>query len=289
MAEEANLEHNLFEYKGFNLITNIHPVPHLDQLENFKIQDSDVFAVTYPKSGTSWIQHVLSVIYCSENMEEADSRPTIDRVPWIEYPSDKFSFDSIPPPRLFASHLPFYLIPKELKRKGKVIYLARNPKDVIVSYYHFHIFVNILEDPESFDQFLEKFLDGRVFCSSWFDHINGWYKHKDEFDFLFMTYEEMHKDLRSAVIKISNFVGKELDNETIEAVVERCTFKSMKSNPMANYENLPSHVADPEKGTFLRKGIVGDWKNHFTIAQNEKFDELYHEKMKDFPLNLIWK
>ncbi|MGH0186644.1 UNVERIFIED_CONTAM: hypothetical protein FKN15_022265 [Acipenser sinensis] len=178
MAEDTTpVDYSLFQYKGFNLISNVHQVPYLDTLENFGIRDSDVFAVTYPKS---------------------------------------------------------------------------------------------------------------VFGSSWFDHIKEWYKHKEEFDFLYITYEEMVKDLRAAVVKISNFLGNQTDDRTIETIVDKCTFKNMRCNPSANYQMIPKVFLDHKKGEFMRKGKVGDWKNHFTVAQNERFDEVYQEKMKEIPRDFIW-
>lgn len=62
------------------------------------------------------------------------------------------------------------------------------------------------------------------------------------------------QDLRSAVLKICNFLGKKLSEEEIESVVRQATFENMKKDPRANYENLPDDVADKKRGRFLRKG-----------------------------------
>ncbi|KYO18888.1 hypothetical protein Y1Q_0018871 [Alligator mississippiensis] len=95
-------------------------------------------------------------------------------------------------------------------------------------------------------------------ASSWFDHVRGWYTHKDEFNILFLSYEEMIKDLRTAVLKICNFVGKQLSDQ------------------------------EKGQGHFLRKGTIGDWKNIMTVAQSERFDKIFQEKMKDLPYKFIW-
>ncbi|XP_039603547.1 amine sulfotransferase-like isoform X1 [Polypterus senegalus] len=286
---KGNPDFKLFQYKGFKFISTVHEKEYLDSLENFEIRDTDILAVTYPKSGTVWIQYILALMYYGNEVNGPDGKLTVDVAPWIEAEMESLNYNERPSPRVFVSHLPHYLVPKGLRKgRGKVIYLARNPKDVAVSFYHFHNYSKTLENQNSFDEFFYKFLTGEVFCSSWFDHVKGWFNSSNDFDILFLTYEDMVKDLRTEIMKISKFLERNCDDRKIDEMVEKCTFQNMKNDKNANYQLLHDSFLDHAKGKFLRKGKVGDWKNYFTVKQNETFEKVYQEQMKDCPVELIW-
>ncbi|XP_014393777.1 PREDICTED: amine sulfotransferase-like [Myotis brandtii] len=75
----------------------------------------------------------------------------------------------------------------------QIIYVCRNPKDVMTSFFHFSNVVVRLEPGNDMEHFMKRFLDGNVVGSRWFDHIRGWYEHRHDFSILFMMYEEMKK------------------------------------------------------------------------------------------------
>ncbi|XP_067458649.1 amine sulfotransferase-like [Thunnus thynnus] len=285
-------DHELVRHKNFKLIRGIHNPDDVEQIYNLDIRDSDVFVVTYPKSGTIWMQQILRLLDAKGDVtaiRKLNSYFNADLIPWIEVNDSRQTFITAPSPRLRVSHLPYQLMPSALSQKrGKVIYVARNPKDVLVSYFYFHKIATMLETPKDFHDFFEKFMKGEVFGCSWFEHIRTWYSHKDDMNMLFITYEEMIQDLQSAVERISLFLGKELTDEQLTNVVKYSTFNNMKKIPQANYEQISLDLLNHNQGTFMRKGIIGDWKNHFTVAQNERFDEVFQREMKDFPLSFIW-
>ncbi|XP_072251101.1 amine sulfotransferase-like [Leuresthes tenuis] len=285
-------DHKLVAHKGFYLINGTHDPDDVDRIYNLDIRDSDVFIVTYPKSGTIWMQQILLMLEAKGDLtaiSKLNNYSNADLIPWIELNGNRQAFISAPSPRQRVTHLQYQFLPPALsQKKGKVIYVARNPKDVLVSYYYFHKVANMLETPKSFDDFFEKFLRGEVFGSSWFEHIKTWYSHKDEMNMLFITYEEMIQDLQSAVERISLFLSKELTNEQLTNVVKHSTFSNMKKIPQASYEQVPGDLLSHHLGRFMRKGTIGDWKNHFTVAQNERFDEVFLREMEDFPFLFIW-
>uniref|UniRef100_A0ABI7XJ43 Sulfotransferase n=1 Tax=Felis catus TaxID=9685 RepID=A0ABI7XJ43_FELCA len=279
----------LFKFKGYHFGREELDIGFIENLDDFVIRESDVFIITYPKSGTSWFQQLLSLIYFEEHRKGIGNLETVDRVPFFEYNFRKMDFVERPSPRLFATHLPYYLVPRGLKnKKAKIIYIYRNPKDVMCSYFHFSKNVT-LQVTSSFEEFMEQFLEGKVLGSLWFDHIKGWYEHKSLFNIQFLMYEEMKKDLRGSVLKVCKFLGKELSEEDLDAVVRQATFENMKNDPRANYDDkLKTCFGIQKKGHFFRKGTIGDWKNHMTAEQNEKFDKIFQTEMKDIPLKFIW-
>ncbi|XP_039388576.1 sulfotransferase 1C4 isoform X2 [Mauremys reevesii] len=214
-----------------------------DQIWNFRARPDDLLIATYAKAG----------------LELAEAMPS---------------------PRTLKTHLPVQLVPPSFwEQECKVIYVARNAKDNLVSYYHFHRMNKNMPEPGTWEEFLEKFMAGQVLWGCWYDHVKGWWDAKENHCILYLFYEDLKEDPKREIQKVLQFLEKDLENEVLDKIIHHTTFEIMKDNPMANYTFQPPAVMDHSISPFMRKGTVGDWKNHFTMAQNEKFDEDYRKKM----------
>ncbi|XP_066270857.1 sulfotransferase 1A1-like [Branchiostoma lanceolatum] len=265
----------------------------LEQVESFEVRDDDVFVSAFPKSGTTWTQQIVSLVTSGSNFSEVSKIDMNKRVPWLES-ADLLGGPDAPPiisvlkdspsPRLMKTHLSYGMLPKQAREgKGKIVYCARNPKDVVVS-VHNMAQMNDLLDPLSWEEGLEKFLSAPP-ANSWWNVIPEYWRHKDDDYLLFIKYEDMKKDLRGHVVKIAEFLGRTLTAEQVDEVTANCTFTAMKENPATNVSRNPImqekvFKRGRERGIeFVRKGKVGDWRNWFSPQQLEKFEAFHREKM----------
>ncbi|NP_001187828.1 sulfotransferase family 5A, member 1 [Ictalurus punctatus] len=278
-------------FQGITFPGHLHTQESLRYGTNFKFQDSDILIVTYPKSGTTWMQEVVTLVSCRGNPVKAQTQPNWARAPWLEQYYCPDVLKATQGPRVLTTHLPYKLLAPALQgSKAKVIYVARNPKDVVVSYYYFHKMAKFLNDPGTFSEFLSAFLEGTVYYGSWFDHVKGWTSNALNIDnFLYITYEEMWEDLCGSMEKVSRFLQCPLLEDELNSAQKSCTFDSMRENCMVNYTLIPQEIMDHSKGKFMRKGQIGDWINTFSQEQSRNFDVVYASKMEDSMLKFVWE
>ncbi|KAJ8016186.1 hypothetical protein DPEC_G00004580 [Dallia pectoralis] len=123
-------------------------------------------------------------------------------------------------------------------------------------------------------------MDGKMVFGPWYDHVTNWWEKKQTNSKIhYMFYEDMIEDLGREMDRLCSFVGLSPSSEEKEKVRGGTKFDNMKNNKMANYSTIS--VMDFKISPFMRNGKVGDWKNHFTVAQSEQFDQHYQAKMKN--------
>jgi sulfotransferase family protein len=94
---------------------------------------------------------------------------------------------------------------------------------------------------------------------------------------LVLYYEAMQQDFATHIHRLGTFLGRHLSPQAVAAIADYASFANMSVNPFTNREGNP--MMDFSIARFLRKGVVGDWKNHFTAEQDARFKAVWEQKM----------
>ena len=85
----------------------------------------------------------------------------------------------------------------------QVVYVARNPKDVIVSYYHYHRLMDFHRFAGDLETFAEYFLKDQLWCSPFFPHLIQAWNRRHHPNMLFLFYEDLKR-----VTKLAFYVNE---------------------------------------------------------------------------------
>ncbi|OPX36301.1 MAG: hypothetical protein B1H11_07715 [Desulfobacteraceae bacterium 4484_190.1] len=244
-----------------------------------KTRPGDICFTSYPKSGSTWLSFVLLLI--TRKGEIPTDRTLRNSLHWVAssftYPRSREELDAFPSPRIFKSHMPYHMAVggNPVDNPCKYIYIARNPKDVVVSYYYFERNKSWAgEYSGSWEHWFKMFVEGKVQRGDWFDHVLSWWEHGKAENILFLKYEDLKRNLDSEIKKIARFLGYPMSTELLGTIREKTSFQNMQQEDFSNMHEIE------ELSGFFRKGKVGSWRDQFTVAQSEFFDELYAERMR---------
>ncbi|XP_055862635.1 sulfotransferase 1B1-like [Biomphalaria glabrata] len=256
---------------------------HVQDIRSMNIRDDDIMICSYPKTGLHWNMEIVKMLMDgSANMDnEVEARRCFLDSTRISSVSDRAS------PRLLLTHVPFRWLPKQaLEKKIKIIFLNRNPKDTLVSlYHHMHSHKVPLNYPGTFEQFFHLFLEVGYIYGDLFDYLMEWQNGmEDNPDVPFYTcvFEEMKLNPEEAVKKLNQFLGTGCSEELCEQIADACNFTKMKQQKESTAPPIVNALFKGNKIAFYRKGEVGDWKNWFTVAMNEQFDQEYNKRMSNY-------
>nr|CAH0106923.1 unnamed protein product [Daphnia galeata] len=251
-----------------------------EKIYRMQPRSDDVWLLTFPKCGTTWTCELLWLLQNNCDFESSRENGTY-------HPNSVLRVEQLPSPRVLRPHLPFYLLPPQLLDTTKVVYVARNPKDVIVSYYYHHKLIKLHGYIGTLDDFAEYFMNDEVAYAPFFPHILDAWSKRHHPNMHFMFYEDMKRDLRGEIEKVATFLGKSYSDEVMAKLTEHLKFDNFQKNESVNNESGKKMGAMNEDGRFIRKGKTGDWKNHFSPELNSRIDEWIEKNLADSDLKFV--
>ncbi|KAK3595800.1 hypothetical protein CHS0354_025439 [Potamilus streckersoni] len=252
----------------------------LSNLPKLKCYDDDVFLCGYGKSGTHWLWEICNKIMYGTVDTLAESKMKA----MLEARLTK-EIDSLPSPRLLNSHLPPAMLPVEMfQKKCKILFLVRDPRDVSVSLFHHFKFCRLEDYNGPWENFLEMFLDGKVPFGRILEYIQLWesfLQQNREIPLLVVHYEDLKQNIVDGIKRVSEFLEIPLEESLVQKIATNVDFQHLKQNEHLIYpEEMKKILFKDAQSSLFRKGIVGDWKNHFTDAQSVAFNARFQEQMK---------
>ena len=289
--------------KNNNYVAPCMPLLSISSLETIEkcsrlpLHNDDIFICSYPKSGTTWMQHIIVslLIYHDSNLSFdhiSDFAPFFEIDP--HWDGDDL-IDSIRQKqkqlgrRVFNTHLRWDMLPKNSdKSKAKFIYIVRSPLDVCVSFYH-HLSNQVEGGFEgTFEEFFQQWTDGQIAFGSWIDHVlsfshPAFEKHEN---LLFVSYDDMLSKLEEVVTTLVKFLGLSMDPENIRELLPTFTFQYMKDN-IQKFQ--PKSVTWKNNFQFIRKGKSGDADTLISPEQKSIFREKLCEKQYERIIQNLWE
>ncbi len=270
---------------------------HMDSTiwNDFKYRDDDIIIATYAKSGTTWMQQIVSqlIFKGEEGLDVSQMSPWLDlRIPPAEVKLE--ALEAQTHRRFIKTHLPLDAF--VFNPKVKHIYIGRDGRDVMWSMYNHQINITpemmdmlnsvpnlvgppVVTPPEDPRDFFLEWLDDRGFpvWSLW-ENARTWWEARDLPNVMFIHFNDLKADMPGEIRRIAKFLEIDVADDVWPAIIEHCSFEYMKSHA----DQIVPLGGEPWKGgakTFINKGTNGRWRDQLTAEDCAKYERRAREEL----------
>ena len=243
----------------------------------------------YPRSGSSWFVRIVSEslnlyltnkdrTYLSEGFgsrhEKAKALSSGGQIAFID-----------------KSHYESFRRTKNLKQNldNKFLFLYRDPRDAILSYFYFVFFRKKMASRRLIVQYLKEFEFfnaytlisgdfGNITLEKYFEtfakyEIKRWKKYYREWhdrpEVLSLRYEDVVKDPVIAIHQVANYIDSPFDEDLAKRVIEKWD--------ITNTRKAFGDSSLPENARMVRTGKSGNWKEELTQDHLALFDKAFRD------------
>jgi aryl sulfotransferase len=255
---------------------------------DFQFRDDDIIISTYAKSGTTWMQQIIAQLLYGPDpeLEVAEMSPWLDirvppkavKLPVVEAQTHR---------RFIKTHLPVDAL--VFSPKAKYIYIGRDGRDVVWSFYNHHVNANevwysalndtpgrvgppIERPPADVGQYWRDWMarDGYPFWSFW-DNVRTWYAIRTLPNVMLVHFSNLKRDMPGQMRRIASFLDIPIDESKWPTIVEFCSFDWMKAHATRSVP-LGGAFWDAGAQVFINKGVNGRWTDVLTAEENAEYE-----------------
>lgn len=241
--------------KKVKIRKKLHSIEEYQNKYNIRYKNKKTVLISYPKSGRTWLRMILAKMLVN-----------------LGYNYSKYEM-------ILTLHKGS--LKNTLGYNYKILFLYRDPRDVVISYYF-----EMKNRKESYHDNISNFLRNKKYgIETHIKYLNNWYNEKDKYiDFMMISYNELKNNTFNTIEKVLKYLNVPYDNEKINNAIEYSSFESMKKIEKGKKKNYLQYY----KGGFrakkkrnknsyrVRKGKIGGYKDYL----NEKDLNYVNECMK---------
>jgi len=256
----------------------------LDQAgRNFAVFPDDCMLVSYPRSGNTWTRFLIANL---THPNETVTFANIERlIPDTSSISSR-ALKQVPRPRIIKTHEYFD------HRYPKVIYIVRDPRDVVLSYYDFQRKYRHISDAYPLERYVEDFVRGNLISAdwgTWGENVASWLSTRGHNDnFLLLRYEDMLQNTRRELTRVAAFLALVCSDTTIERAISASSAERMRKLEQQDEDKWVATKKHRKDIPFVRVAKSGGWRKSLPPSCAAQIEAAWGELMSSlnyFPVS----